>query len=175
MVHCSTNLPSGDAVQLECLLRLVELTAPRETARAIVDMVQRHFGCSARVVMWLEDVAEAIGIEGGGRPDRADMQRVAALMAGEEPLRVDGRRVDVRLDDDRAALLLLFPDEVSAPVLDALVIEWLASHGGPSLRAGYTVDYAQYVETLRSWGAPHGLGPANVEERIFRLIRDDGE
>ena len=63
----------------------------------------------------------------------------------------------------------------AAPVLDALVIEWLASHGGPSLRAGYTVDYAQYVETLRSWGAPHGLGPANVEERIFRLIRDDGE
>lgn len=63
----------------------------------------------------------------------------------------------------------------AAPVLDALVIAWLASHGGPSLRAGYTDDYARYVETLRSWGAPHGLAPANVEERIFRLIRNDGE
>jgi hypothetical protein len=63
----------------------------------------------------------------------------------------------------------------AAPVLDALVISWLASHGGRSLRAGYTDDYARYVETLRSWGAPHGLAPADVEERIFRLIRNDGE
>jgi len=120
MVHCSTNLQTADSMQLECLLRLVELTAPRETAQAIVEMVQRHFGCSALVVMWLDDVAEAIGTEGMGRPERADMQRVAALMAAEQPMRVDGRRVDVRLDDDRAALLLRFPDEVSVPVLDAL-------------------------------------------------------
>ena len=63
----------------------------------------------------------------------------------------------------------------AAPVLDVLVISWLASHGGPALRAGYTDDYARYVETLKSWGAPHGLTPVDVEERIFGLIRNDGE
>jgi len=63
---------------------------------------------------------------------------------------------------------------LAAPVLDALVIAWLASHAGFALRAGYTDDYARYVETLTSWGAPHGLAASEVEERIFRLIRNDG-
>ncbi len=61
----------------------------------------------------------------------------------------------------------------AAPVLDGLVLAWLTARGVP-LRAGYTDDYARYVETLTHWGAPHGLAPVAVEERIFRLIRDDG-
>lgn len=60
-------------------------------------------------------------------------------------------------------------------MLDALVISWLASNGDLALRAGYTDDYARYVETLRSWGAPHGLAPVDVEERIFGLIRNEDE
>jgi hypothetical protein len=61
----------------------------------------------------------------------------------------------------------------AAPVLDALVLTWLGSRG-VTLRPGYTDDYARYVDLLGSWGEPHGLPPAAVEERIFRLIRDDG-
>lgn len=61
----------------------------------------------------------------------------------------------------------------AAPVLDALVLRWLASRG-VLLRAGYTDDYARYVELLGSWGEPHGLTPAEVEEGIFRATRDDG-
>jgi len=61
----------------------------------------------------------------------------------------------------------------AAPVLDALVLTWLASQG-VTLRPGYTDDYARYVDLLDSWGVPHGLTPAAVEERTFRLIRDDG-
>lgn len=62
----------------------------------------------------------------------------------------------------------------AAPVLDALVISWLSTGAGVSLRAGYTDDYARYIETLTSWGAVHGLTAPEVEERIFRLIRSDG-
>lgn len=61
----------------------------------------------------------------------------------------------------------------AAPILDALVLGWLAARAVP-LRAGCTDDYARYVELLGSWGKPHGLAPAEVEERIFRLIRNDG-
>lgn len=61
----------------------------------------------------------------------------------------------------------------AAPVLDALVLRWLAGRGVP-LPAGSTEHYARYVELLGSWGKPHGLAPAEVEERIFRLIRSDG-
>lgn len=62
----------------------------------------------------------------------------------------------------------------AAPILDALVVTWFREHADSPLRAGYTDDYARYVETLTAWGAPNGLAPAQVEERIFRLIRNDG-
>jgi len=61
----------------------------------------------------------------------------------------------------------------AAPVLDVLVMTWLRARG-VHLRTGYTDDYAHYVDTLRAWGEPHDLAPAQVEERIFRLIRGDG-
>lgn len=60
----------------------------------------------------------------------------------------------------------------ASPVLDALVLTWLGSHG-VRLRAGCTDDFARYLDTLRTWGEPHDLAPAQVEERIFRLIRAD--
>ncbi|MDM8086420.1 hypothetical protein QUV83_16735 [Cellulomonas cellasea] len=62
----------------------------------------------------------------------------------------------------------------AAPVLDALVISWLSTYAQVTLRPGRTDDYARYLEILDSWGAPHGLAPAEVEERIFMLIRDGG-
>lgn len=62
----------------------------------------------------------------------------------------------------------------AAPVLDALVIRWLTREAAVSLRPGYTDDYARYVDLLRAWGDPHGLTAVQVEERIFRLLRNDG-
>lgn len=62
-----------------------------------------------------------------------------------------------------------------APILDALISNWFAELEPPvRLRYARTPDYRQYVELLTEWGRPYGLGPAGVEERIFRLIRDDG-
>ena len=58
-----------------------------------------------------------------------------------------------------------------APILDRLVITWMSNHG-IKIRAGRTPAYAEYVELLSHWGTPYDLGPADVEERIFRLIRD---
>lgn len=62
----------------------------------------------------------------------------------------------------------------AAPVLDELVINWLRRQAHISLRPGRTDDYARYIGVLEEWGKPHGLTPAQVEERIFRAIRDDG-
>lgn len=63
----------------------------------------------------------------------------------------------------------------AAPILDDLVINWLANLD-PTIEIQYarTPDYRRYVEMLSAWGEPFGLGPAEVEERIFRLIRNDG-
>ncbi len=105
--------------QLESLLRLAELTAPRETARAIVDLAERHFGCSARVIMWLDDTPETIAAGDGGAPQRHDLRFVATLMAHPEPLLADGRSIGIRLADDRAALLLDFADGAPMPSLEA--------------------------------------------------------
>jgi hypothetical protein len=64
--------------------------------------------------------------------------------------------------------------EAAAPVLDALVIKWLGKTAGVVLRPGYSDDYARYADLLGSWGALHGLTLVQVEERIFRPLRDDG-
>ena len=119
MSHCSTTATSADALQLECLLRLVELTTPRETAQAIVELAQRHFGCSALVVMWLDDTPEAIRADDHGKPSREDLRRVGALMRDTQAIVSDGAQVDVRLAEDRAALLLTFAPDATVPPLDA--------------------------------------------------------
>lgn len=62
----------------------------------------------------------------------------------------------------------------AAPVLDALVIEWMRRHAHVRIRAGRTADYAAYLDLLTAWGTATGHTPVDVEERIFRLIRNDG-
>lgn len=43
------------------------------------------------------------------------------------------------------------------------------------LRAGRTDDYSRYIDLLSAWGEPYGLRAVDVSDRIYRLIRDDGE
>lgn len=62
----------------------------------------------------------------------------------------------------------------AAPVLDALIINWLRTEANLRIRYGKTPGYEHYLETLHAWGQPHQLTPVEVEERIFRLIRSDG-
>lgn len=62
----------------------------------------------------------------------------------------------------------------AAPVLDQLVIRWLRDYASVSLRYGRTSDYAKYLELLEHWGAAHERTQVQVEEGIFRLIRNDG-
>lgn len=61
----------------------------------------------------------------------------------------------------------------AAPVLDDLVTRWLRAHSSIRLRQGRTNDYAKYVELLEHWGKKHGRTRVQVEEAIFRLIRND--
>lgn len=66
----------------------------------------------------------------------------------------------------------------TAAVLDQLVMRWLRDNGGPRLRYAKTPSYEKYIDLLRQWGKSRSTGnplpPADVEERIFRLIRNDG-
>lgn len=62
----------------------------------------------------------------------------------------------------------------AAPVLDALIIRWLKEKADTRLRYGKTPDYQRYIELLEAWGKPHDRTPVEVEEGIFRLIRNDG-
>lgn len=62
----------------------------------------------------------------------------------------------------------------AAPILDRLVQRWMREEARIDLSLHATDSYRRYVETLRDWGEPHGHGPVEVEERIFRLLRNDG-
>ncbi|OAV62887.1 hypothetical protein A6F49_04315 [Enteractinococcus helveticum] len=61
-------------------------------------------------------------------------------------------------------------EKAATPILDALVIDWLEEKG-MKLRRARSSDYENYVCCLTEWGAPYGLSAAEVEERIFRIIR----
>lgn len=43
------------------------------------------------------------------------------------------------------------------------------------LRVSRTDHYARYIELLEEWGSPHRLGASQVADRIYRLIRQDGD
>lgn len=62
----------------------------------------------------------------------------------------------------------------TAPILDRLVVRWLSSEASMAIKPARTPEYERYIDTLSNWGSPFRLAPADVEERIFRLIRDDG-
>ncbi len=62
----------------------------------------------------------------------------------------------------------------AVPVLDQLVLAWLKSAAEVRLRPGRTKDYGLYIELLEGWGYPFDRKAVQVEETIFRLIRDDG-
>lgn len=59
----------------------------------------------------------------------------------------------------------------AAPILDAVVQEWMLEHAGVRLRTWRTADYEHYVELLRQWGSEHGRTAVQVEEQIFRIAR----
>ncbi|MFC8181568.1 hypothetical protein ACFULT_22045 [Rhodococcus sp. NPDC057297] len=61
----------------------------------------------------------------------------------------------------------------AAPILDALVVAWLQSAADIRIRAGRTDDFTRYIKLLEHWGSPTGHTPVEVEERIFRIIRND--
>lgn len=62
----------------------------------------------------------------------------------------------------------------AAPILDNIVINWFRGEVGEKLRRDRTPYYERYVEILVEWGTPYDLSAVDVEERIFRILRDDG-
>ncbi|WP_328603169.1 hypothetical protein OG943_24105 [Amycolatopsis sp. NBC_00345] len=69
------------------------------------------------------------------------------------------------------------PDHASAPILDAVVRRWLATHADLRLNINeWRPDvYEQYVDLLTSWSTKLDLATDTVEELIFRsAISQDG-
>lgn len=62
----------------------------------------------------------------------------------------------------------------AAPILDELIIEWFKNEVDEQLRYGRTWSYERYIEIVTHWGKPYNLSAVDIEERIFRLIREDG-
>lgn len=64
--------------------------------------------------------------------------------------------------------------EAAAPILDAVVQEWMLEHAAVRLRTWRTADYERYDELLRQWGSEHRRTAVQVEETIFRIARRGG-
>ena len=121
MNHGIVQAVSAEARQLEWLLRLSEPSAPRETARAIVDLAERQYGCLARVIFWLDDAPESVARADAELPARGELHRIESLVAGADAIAAEGRHVVARLADERAVLLLEFAPDAKMPPQDALV------------------------------------------------------
>lgn len=65
-------------------------------------------------------------------------------------------------------------EEGAAPILDDLIIGWFKTDVRETLRRDRTPGYERFIEILTHWGSPYDLTAIDVEERIFRLLRDDG-
>lgn len=65
-------------------------------------------------------------------------------------------------------------EDGAAPILDDEVINWINDNAGEQLKYKRTPSYERYLDLVTAWGAPYDLSPVDIEERIFRIIRDDG-
>ena len=108
MIQSPVATLSRESIQLEWMTRLIGITTPAEIAQAIVALARLHLGCEAVLVMGSGDDPETLESTAAGRLHRDDLRRARALLASVEPLSIDGRHVAVRLQQERAVLLLQF-------------------------------------------------------------------
>ncbi|MFI4968976.1 MAG: EAL domain-containing protein [Lysobacterales bacterium] len=106
MTRLPSAVPLPESIQLEWMTRLIGVTTPAEIARMVVALVRSHFGCDAVLVTWSGDSAETFGDSATGEGHDDHLQRAAALLAGAEHFSIDGQQVAVRLQPERAALLM---------------------------------------------------------------------
>ena len=107
MIHSPAVTLSLESIQLEWMTGLIGMTTPAEIAQAIVGLARLHLGCEAVLVIGSGD-PETFESTAPGRLHRDDLRRTRALLASVEPLSIDGRHVAVRLQQERAVLLLQF-------------------------------------------------------------------
>ena len=99
---------SLESIQHEWMTRLIGMTTPAQIAQAIVALTGLHLGCEAVLVMGSGDDPETFKSTAAGRLHADDVRRARALLTSLEPLSIDGRHVAVRLQQERAVLLLQF-------------------------------------------------------------------
>jgi diguanylate cyclase (GGDEF)-like protein len=107
MIHSPAATLSLESIQLEWMTRLIGMTTPAEIAQAIVGWARLHLGCEAVLVMWSGDDPETFEST-AGRPHRDDLRRASAFLASVEQFSIDGPHVAMRLQQERAVLLLQF-------------------------------------------------------------------
>ncbi len=114
--------PPSDAVRLLGLTRLLEASNPSEVAHVIVDTVRMVSGCAEVDLFWSAGSNDGWETTAAVPPDRPQLQRMHALLAGADAFEVDAGCLWLRLSIDDAAVLRLqlVPGLVAAALARAL-------------------------------------------------------
>lgn len=108
MIRSPATPLSLESIQHEWMTRLIGMTTPADIAQAIVALTGLHLGCEAVLVTGSGDDPETFESTSAGRLNADDVRRARALLISLEPLAIDGLHVAVRLQQERAVLLLQF-------------------------------------------------------------------
>lgn len=146
---------------------------PKQNARASRLALPDHPPApmwDSQVIRWLEEVARSIDQE------IFDREYSGSVDSLHEQWHTD---TGVEQCDDACAFALSAGDDgqrTQRVVLDGAGWSPTTPEGDLlRLRLPRTDHYERYVLLLEHWGEPHGLTAAQVADRIYRLIRQDGE
>lgn len=106
MIRLPVAMPSQASIQLEWMTRLIEATEPAEIAGAVVELALTHTGCRSARMLWSSGEADEFASAPPGPVDRDVARRASALLDGASPLAVDAGTLALRLQHERAVLLL---------------------------------------------------------------------
>ena len=143
---------------------------PRKTTRRPTALIPQYPPAPMwdnQVVVWLADVARSV--------DQRifEQERGQTLFSQESPFSPQGPfspespfRPGRAADQRRTATVFSGGEGWSPTTPEGDLLR---------MRVARTDHYARYVSLLSRWGGPHGLDASQVCDRIYRLIRRDGE
>ncbi len=110
MIHLPVSMRLPDSTQLEWMTRLNEATTPAKIAAAVTELARSQTGCRRATLFWSgTDPATFESTSAVPEPD--DLRHVRALLDDTKPFMSDGPLLALRLQQERAVLLLQLGDD----------------------------------------------------------------
>lgn len=110
MVHLPVSIRLPDSTLLEWMTRLNEATTPVQIAATVARLARDQTGCRRATLLWSGSDPEKF--EGpSGAPDAEDLRHARALLDGAEAFTRHGSVLALRLERQRAVLLLQLDDD----------------------------------------------------------------